>query len=150
MTYDEPEGGEIIIEVYDYFDMNIGDYTARPYETGEPIATGTKYRVTFYADEEYALTGAYVNDEKVFEAPATDEAAEFGYTGTVWGETNFRMETVLINSVDGVYAEPVQMYVYSVDGMLIRSCMAKSVDEAVDGLAQGLYIVNGEKVLVEE
>ena len=60
------------------------------------------------------------------------------------------METVLINSVDGVYAEPVQMYVYSVDGMLIRSCMAKSVDEAVDGLAQGLYIVNGEKVLVEE
>ena len=150
LTYDEPEGGEIIIEVYDYFDMNIGDYTARPYETGEPIATGTKYRVTFYADEEYALTGAYVNDEKVFEAPATDEAAEFGYTGTVWGETNFRMETVLINSVDGVYAEPVQMYVYSVDGMLIRSCMAKSVDEAVDGLAQGLYIVNGEKVLVEE
>ena len=77
LTYDEPEGGEIIIEVYDYFDMNIGDYTARPYETGEPIATGTKYRVTFYADEEYALTGAYVNDEKVFEAPVTDEAAEF-------------------------------------------------------------------------
>ena len=74
LTYDEPEGGEIIIEVYDYFDMNIGDYTARPYETGEPIATGTKYRVTFYADEEHALTGAYVNDEKVFEAPATDEA----------------------------------------------------------------------------
>ena len=150
LTYDEPEGGEIIIEIFDYWDMNVGDYVARPYEDGELIATGTEYRVTFYADEEHFLTGAYVNDEKVFEAPVTDEAAEFEYTGTVWGETNFRMETVLINSVDGVYAEPVQMYVYSVDGMLIRSCMAKSVDEAVDGLAQGLYIVNGEKVLVEE
>ena len=150
LTYDEPEGGEIIIEIFDYWDMNVGDYVARPYEDGELIATGTEYRVTFYADEEHFLTGAYVNDEKVFEAPVTDEAAEYEYTGTVWGETNFRMETVLINSVDGVYAEPVQMYVYSVDGMLIRSCMAKSVDEAVDGLAQGLYIVNGEKVLVEE
>lgn len=143
------EGGNYYIE-YEEFDFQLGDYVWMPYEEGMmTLMTGTAYRVTFEAEEGYALLGAYVNDEQVFTATVADEEYEYTYEGVVWGPIEFKMVTKPL-SVDGVYAEPVQMYVYSVDGMLIRSCMAKSVDEAVDGLAQGLYIVNGEKVLVEE
>ena len=149
ITYEEPVGGDIIIE-YQEYDINIYDYVYLPYEDGMVLTSGTKYRVTFEAADNYFLTGAYVDGEKVFEATPEDGEFEYTYEGTIWSDVTLKIETVADKSVDGVYAEPVQMYVYSVDGMLIRSCMAKSVDEAVDGLAQGLYIVNGEKVLVEE
>lgn len=149
ITYEEPVGGDIIIE-YQEYDINIYDYVYLPYEDGMVLTSGTKYRVTFEAADNYFLTGAYVDGEKVFEATPEDGKFEYTYEGIIWSDVTLKIETVADKSVDGVYAEPVQMYVYSVDGMLIRSCMAKSVDEAVDGLAQGLYIVNGEKVLVEE
>ena len=91
---------------------------------------------------------AYVNDEKVFEADAADEEFEYTYEGTVWGPVALKMETKAIMSVDEAVAEPVEMHVYSVDGVLVRSCVAETVEEAVNGLAQGLYIVNGQKVVV--
>lgn len=143
------EGGKYYIE-YEEFDMQSGNYIWLPYEEGiDALMTGTAYRVTFEAAEGYVLLGAYVNDEQVFSATVADEEYEYTYEGVVWSPIEFKMVTKPL-SVDGVYAEPVQMYVYSVDGMLIRSCMAKSVDEAVEGLAQGLYIVNGRKVVVEK
>ena len=149
LTTVECEGGNYYIE-YEEYDFQLMDYVWMPYEEGMmTLMTGTAYRVTFEAEEGYALLGAYVNDEQVFSATVADEEYEYTYEGVVWSPIEFKMVTKPL-SVDGVYAEPVQMYVYSVDGMLIRSCMAKSVDEAVEGLAQGLYIVNGRKVVVEK
>ena len=82
------------------------------------------------------------------EADAADEEFEYTYEGTVWGPVALKMETKAIMSVDEAVAEPVEMHVYSVDGVLVRSCVAETVEEAVNGLAQGLYIVNGQKVVV--
>lgn len=143
----EPEGGNIIIE-YQEYDINIYDYVWLPLEEGMPVVTGTEYRATFETDEDYALTAVYVDGEKVFEADAADEEFEYTYEGTVWGPVALKMETKAIMSVDEAVAEPVEMHVYSVDGVLVRSCVAETVEEAVNGLAQGLYIVNGQKVVV--
>lgn len=143
----EPEGGNIIIE-YQEYDINIYDYVWLPLEEGMPVVTGTEYRATFETDEDYALTAVYVDGEKVFEADAADEEFEYTYEGTVWGPVALKMETKAIMSVDEAVAEPVEMHVYSVDGVLVRSCVAETVEDAVNGLAQGLYIVNGQKVVV--
>lgn len=143
----EPEGGNIIIE-YQEYDINIYDYVWLPLEEGMPVVTGTEYRATFETDEDYALTAVYVDGEKVFEADAADEEYEYTYEGVAWASVELKMETVALASVGELSSEPVKMDVYSIDGVLVRSCMAETVDEAVSGLAQGLYIVNGQKVVV--
>lgn len=148
VTYEEPVGGKMYVE-YQEYDLEAGYvYLPLDLEPGTTLMTGTNYRVTFEAAEDYALTAAYVNDEKVFEADAADEEYEYTYEGTVWGPVALKMETKAIMSVDEAVAEPVEMHVYSVDGVLVRSCVAETVEEAVNGLAQGLYIVNGQKVVV--
>lgn len=148
VTYEEPVGGKMYVE-YQEYDLEAGYvYLPLDLEPGTTLMTGTNYRVTFEAAEDYALTAAYVNDEKVFEADAADEEYEYTYEGTVWGPVALKMETKAIMSVDEAVAEPVEMDVYSIDGLLVRSCVAETVDEAVSGLAQGLYIVNGQKVVV--
>lgn len=148
VTYEEPVGGKMYVE-YQEYDLEAGYvYLPLDLEPGTTLMTGTNYRVTFEAAEDYALTAAYVNDEKVFEADAADEEFEYTYKGTVWGPVALKMETKAIMSVDEAVAEPVEMHVYSVDGVLVRSCVAETVEEAVNGLAQGLYIVNGQKVVV--
>lgn len=148
VTYEEPVGGKMYVE-YQEYDLEAGYvYLPLDLEPGTTLMTGTNYRVTFEAAEDYALTAAYVNDEKVFEADAADEEFEYTYEGTVWGPVALKMETKAIMSVDEAVAEPVEMHVYSVDGVLVRSCVAETVEEAVNGLAQGLYIVNGQKVVV--
>lgn len=148
VTYEEPVGGKMYVE-YQEYDLEAGYvYLPLDLEPGTTLMTGTNYRVTFEAAEDYALTAAYVNDEKVFEADAADEEYEYTYEGTVWGPVALKMETKAIMSVDEAVAEPVEMHVYSIDGVLVRSCVAETVDEAVSGLAQGLYIVNGQKVVV--
>lgn len=148
VTYEEPVGGKMYVE-YQEYDLEAGYvYLPLDLEPGTTLMTGTNYRVTFEAAEDYALTAAYVNDEKVFEADAADEEYEYTYEGTVWGPVALKMETKAIMSVDEAVAEPVEMHVYSVDGVLVRSCVSETVDEAVNGLAQGLYIVNGQKVVV--
>lgn len=148
VTYEEPVGGKMYVE-YQEYDLEAGYvYLPLDLEPGTTLMTGTNYRVTFEASEDYALTAAYVNDEKVFEADAADEEYEYTYEGTVWGPVALKMETKAIMSVDEAVAEPVEMHVYSVDGVLVRSCVSETVDEAVNGLAQGLYIVNGQKVVV--
>lgn len=148
VTYEEPVGGKMYVE-YQEYDLEAGYvYLPLDLEPGTTLMTGTNYRVTFEAAEDYALTAAYVNDEKVFEADAADEEYEYTYEGTVWGPVALKMETKAIMSVDEAVAEPVEMHVYSVDGVLVRSCVSETVDEAVSGLAQGLYIVNGQKVVV--
>lgn len=143
----EPEGGNIIIE-YQEYDINIYDYVWLPLEEGMPVVTGTEYRATFETDEDYALTAVYVDGEKVFEADAADEEYEYTYEGVAWASVELKMETVALASVGELSSEPVKMHVYSVDGVLVRSCVSETVDEAVSGLAQGLYIVNGQKVVV--
>lgn len=143
----EPEGGNIIIE-YQEYDINIYDYVWLPLEEGMPVVTGTEYRATFETDEDYALTAVYVDGEKVFEADAADEEYEYTYKGVAWASVELKMETVALASVGELSSEPVKMDVYSIDGVLVRSCVAETVDEAVSGLAQGLYIVNGQKVVV--
>lgn len=143
----EPEGGNIIIE-YQEYDINIYDYVWLPLEEGMPVVTGTEYRATFETDEDYALTAVYVDGEKVFEADAADEEYEYTYKGVAWASVELKMETVALASVGELSSEPVKMHVYSIDGVLVRSCVAETVDEAVSGLAQGLYIVNGQKVVV--
>ncbi len=143
----EPEGGNIIIE-YQEYDINIYDYVWLPLEEGMPVVTGTEYRATFETDEDYALTAVYVDGEKVFEADAADEEYEYTYEGVAWASVELKMETVALASVGELSSEPVKMDVYSIDGVLVRSCVAETVDEAVSGLAQGLYIVNGQKVVV--
>ena len=55
---------------------------------------------------------------------------------------------VSTKSLGEVVTEPVMMKVYATDGHLVKSCMAKSVAEAVADLENGLYIVNGNKVVV--
>lgn len=148
VTYEEPVGGKMYVE-YQEYDLEAGYvYLPLDLEPGTTLMTGTNYRVTFEAAEDYALTAAYVNDEKVFEADAADEEYEYTYEGTVWGPVALKMETKAIMSVDEAVAEPVEMHVYSVDGVLVRSCVSETVDEVVNGLAQGLYIVNGQKVVV--
>lgn len=148
VTYEEPVGGKMYVE-YQEYDLEAGYvYLPLDLEPGTTLMTGTNYRVTFEAAEDYALTAAYVNDEKVFEADAADEEFEYTYEGTVWGPVALKMETKAIMSVDEAVAEPVEMHVYSIDGVLVRSCVAETVEEAVNGLAQGLYIVNGQKVVV--
>lgn len=148
VTYEEPVGGKMYVE-YQEYDLEAGYvYLPLDLEPGTTLMTGTNYRITFEAAEDYALTAAYVNDEKVFEADAADEEYEYTYEGTVWGPVALKMETKAIMSVDEAVAEPVEMHVYSIDGVLVRSCVAETVDEAVSGLAQGLYIVNGQKVVV--
>lgn len=143
----EPEGGNIIIE-YQEYDINIYDYVWLPLEEGMPVVTGTEYRATFETDEDYALTAVYVDGEKVFEADAADEEYEYTYEGVAWASVELKMETVALASVGELSSEPVKMDVYSIDGVLVRSCVAETVDEAVSGLAQGLYIINGQKVVV--
>lgn len=143
----EPEGGNIIIE-YQEYDINIYDYVWLPLEEGMPVVTGTEYRATFETDEDYALTAVYVDGEKVFEADAADEEYEYTYEGVAWASVELKMETVALASVGELSSEPVKMDVYSIDGVLVRSCVAETIDEAVNGLAQGLYIVNGQKVVV--
>lgn len=143
----EPEGGNIIIE-YQEYDINIYDYVWLPLEEGMPVVTGTEYRATFETDEDYALTAVYVDGEKVFEADAADEEYEYTYEGVAWASVELKMETVALASLGELSSEPVKMDVYSIDGVLVRSCVAETVDEAVSGLAQGLYIVNGQKVVV--
>lgn len=143
----EPEGGNIIIE-YQEYDINIYDYVWLPLEEGMPVVTGAEYRATFETDEDYALTAVYVDGEKVFEADAADEEYEYTYEGVAWASVELKMETVALASVGELSSEPVKMDVYSIDGVLVRSCVAETVDEAVSGLAQGLYIVNGQKVVV--
>ena len=143
----EPEGGNIIIE-YQEYDINIYDYVWLPLEEGMPVVTGTEYRATFETDEDYALTAVYVDGEKVFEADAADEEYEDTYEGVAWASVELKMETVALASVGELSSEPVKMDVYSIDGVLVRSCVAETVEEAVNGLAQGLYIVNGQKVVV--
>ena len=143
----EPEGGNIIIE-YQEYDINIYDYVWLPLEEGMPVVTGTEYRATFETDEDYALTAVYVDGEKVFEADAADEEYEYTYEGVAWASVELKMETVALASVGELSSEPVKMDVYSIDGVLVRSCVAETVEEAVNGLAQGLYIVNGQKVVV--
>lgn len=143
----EPEGGNIIIE-YQEYDINIYDYVWLPLEEGMPVVTGTEYRATFETDEDYALTAVYVDGEKVFEVDAADEEYEYTYKGVAWASVELKMETVALASVGELSSEPVKMDVYSIDGVLVRSCVAETVDEAVSGLAQGLYIVNGQKVVV--
>lgn len=143
----EPEGGNIIIE-YQEYDINIYDYVWLPLEEGMPVVTGTEYRATFETDEDYALTAVYVDGEKVFEADAADEEYEYTYEGVAWASVELKMETVALASVGELSSESVKMDVYSIDGVLVRSCVAETVEEAVNGLAQGLYIVNGQKVVV--
>ena len=111
VTYEEPVGGKMYIEYQEY--SYESGYVYVPLEEDVPLMTGTNYRVTFEAAEDYALTAAYVNDEKVFEADAADEEYEYTYEGTVWGPVALKMETKAIMSVDEAVAEPVEMHVYS-------------------------------------
>lgn len=148
LEYDQPENGEIIVE-YQVYDMTVYDYVYVPYEAGLTLQTGTGYRVTYVADEDSYIANVKVNGEEVMTSTIEDPVYEFVYEGKVWGPVLFEAEILTEISVDEVAAEPVQMTVYSVDGVLVRSCLAKDAQEAVEGLEKGLYIVNGQKVLVK-
>lgn len=148
LEFEQPENGEIIVE-YQVFDMEVGDYVYVPYEAGLTLQTGTGYRVTYIADEDSYIANVKVNGEEVMTSTIEDPVYEFVYEEKVWGPVSFEAEILTEISVDEVAAEPVQMTVYSVDGVLVRSCLAKDAKEAVEGLAKGLYIVNGQKVVVK-
>lgn len=148
LEYEQPENGEIIVE-YEVYDMNVYDYVYVPYEEGLALMTGTGYRVTYIADEDSYIANVKVDGEEVMNSTLEDPVYEFVYEGKVWGPVLFEAEILTEIAVDEVVAEPVQMTVYSVDGVLVRSCLAKDVKEAVEGLEKGLYIVNGQKVLVK-
>lgn len=148
LEYDEPENGEVIVE-YQVWDMDVKDYVYVPYEAGMPLETGTGYRVTYVADENSYIASIKVNGEVVMTSTVEEPVYEYTYEGKVWGQTVFEAEILSEISVDEVAAEPVQMTVYSVDGVLVRSCLAKDAKEAVEGLEKGLYIVNGQKILVK-
>lgn len=148
LEYDKPENGEVIVE-YQVWDMDVKDYVYVPYEAGMPLETGTGYRVTYVADENSYIASIKVNGEVVMTSTVEEPVYEYTYEGKVWGQTVFEAEILSEISVDEVAAEPVQMTVYSVDGVLVRSCLAKDAKEAVEGLEKGLYIVNGQKILVK-
>lgn len=148
LEFEQPENGEIIVE-YQVYDMEVYDYVYVPYEAGLTLQTGTGYRVTYIADEDSYIANVKVNGEEVMTSTIEDPVYEFVYEEKVWGPVSFEAEILTEISVDEVAAEPVQMTVYSVDGVLVRSCLAKDAQEAVEGLAKGLYIVNGQKVVVK-
>lgn len=148
LEFEQPENGEIIVE-YQVYDMEVYDYVYVPYEAGLTLQTGTGYRVTYIADEDSYIANVKVNGEEVMTSTIEDPVYEFVYEENVWGPVSFEAEILTEISVDEVAAEPVQMTVYSVDGVLVRSCLAKDAKEAVEGLAKGLYIVNGQKVVVK-
>lgn len=148
LEFEQPENGEIIVE-YQVYDMEVYDYVYVPYEAGLTLQTGTGYRVTYIADEDSYIANVKVNGEEVMTSTIEDPVYEFVYEEKVWGPVSFEAEILTEISVDEVAAEPVQMTVYSVDGVLVRSCLAKDAKEAVEGLAKGLYIVNGQKVVVK-
>lgn len=149
IEYEEPENGEIIVE-YQEYDINVFDYVYVPYQAGMPLETGTGYRVTYVADEESYIASVTVNNETVMTSTIESPVYEYTYEGKVWGPVVVSAEILSEVSVDEVAAEPVQMTVYTVDGRLVRNCVAASAEEAVAGLDNGLYIVNGEKVIVNK
>ena len=63
---------------------------------------------------------------------------------------NVRVDFHYLSSVNDTSADPVEMHVYSVDGRLMKSCMARTPQEAATGLPDGIYIVNGQKVVVND
>lgn len=149
LEYEKPENGEIIVE-YKEYDIEVYDYVYVPYEAGLPLVTGTTYRVTYIADGDSYIASVKICGEEVASSTIEDPMYEFVYEGEVWGPVTIEAEILEENSVNGVSAEPVSMTVYGIDGRIVRTCMAASAQEAVAGLEDGLYIVNGEKVLVRK
>lgn len=149
LEYEQPENGEIIVE-YKEYDIEVYDYVYVPYEAGLPLMTGTAYRVTYIADADSYIASVKISGEEVVSSTIEDPLYEFVYEGEVWGPVTIEADIRKEVSVNDVAAEPVAMTVYGIDGRVVRTCMAKSAEEAVTGLEEGLYIVNGEKVLVRK
>lgn len=149
VNVEEPSEGELFVQ-YANFSIEIGDYEWVDLPRGQQVPTGTDIRVTIYAYDFYAINHIYVNDEAVVTFTAQDDVFKYTYETTVWSDLNVRVDFHYLSSVNDTAADPVEMHVYSVDGRLMKSCMARTPQEAATGLPDGIYIVNGQKVVVND
>lgn len=133
------------------FSIDKGDYVYVPLSEGEEILAGTGVRVTAYADPGYEIKEFKVNGELKLASTPENSEYEYSYVADIWENLDIDVTFELMPSgIDAVSGEPVVMNVYSVEGILVKTCIAASVDEAVEGLGNGLYIVNGKKVIVSK
>lgn len=127
------------------------DWTYVSMEEGEKLVAGTVVRISAYADPGYEIKTFKVNGELKMESTPENSEYEYIYTEELWEDLNVEVDFALMaTGIDNVANEPVVMEVYSIDGVLIKKCVATTVEEAVEGLSNGLYIVNGNKVVVSK
>lgn len=127
------------------------DWTYVSMEEGEKLVAGTVVRISAYADPGYEIKTFKVNGELKMESTSENSEYEYIYTEELWEDLNIEVDFALMSTgIDNVENEPVVMEVYSIDGVLIKKCVATTVEEAVEGLSNGLYIVNGNKVVVSK
>lgn len=133
------------------FSVDKGDYIYVPLAEGEELLAGTGVRVTAYADPGYEIKEFKVNGELKLASTPDNSEYEYAYVADLWENMNIDVTFALMASgIDAVASEPVLMNIYSVDGVLVKTCVAATVEEAVEGLNDGLYIVNGKKVVVSK
>lgn len=142
--------GEVSLEKEE-FSMDKGDFVYVPLAEGEEVVVGTGVRVTAYADPGYEIKEFKVNGELKLASTPDNSEYEYAYVAELWEDLNIDVTFALMASgIDAVASEPVKMNIYSVDGVLVKTCVAATVEEAVEGLNNGLYIVNGKKVVVSK
>lgn len=130
-------------------------------ETGNTVTTGT---VDFAADfsqmldvvitlaQEVSEEGTYtlfIPEQTVYNGLYYDMADDFGVSlGAIYNPELTYTYTIQASSIGTVTAEELSgiVEVYSVQGVLLRRADAS---EALQGLAKGIYIVNGKKVAVK-
>lgn len=144
VTVAEVKNGSVTVE---YKNADETEYTA--WTEGKTLPEGTEIRVTAKADADFTIEKFVVNDATVAEGSKESPLTEYVYEGTVTADVAVAVTFVTTKSLAEIAAEPVMMKVYAADGRLVKACMAKSVAEAVADLENGLYIVNGEKVVVD-
>ena len=125
-----------------------GETEYKPLGEGETVAEGTEIRITANADPDFSIEKFVVNDTIVAEGSKESPLTNHVYEEAVTENIEVSVSFVSTKSLGEVVTEPVMMKVYATDGHLVKSCMAKSVAEAVADLENGLYIVNGKKVVV--
>lgn len=148
VNVETPAGGEIYVD-YANFSLEIGDYEWVPLTEGQTVVSGTDIRLTIYAYDYYALKDIYVNGQSVKSFTVQEDVYEYTYEMTVWEDVEIKCDFYTLSSVNDVAADPVEMNVFAIDGRLVKKCMATSAKEATQGLPSGIYIVNGEKVVVD-
>lgn len=143
------ENGEVYLEK-EVFSSEKGGFVYEVMQEGEYVLAGTKVRISAYADPGYEIKDFNVNGATIVSSTENNSLYEYIHIENLWEDMNVEVTfEAMPTGLKNVSVNASEMKIYSIDGVLLKTCRAGSIEEATSGLEDGLYIVNGRKVAVK-